>query len=86
MCIKNKQLKNQPKSEKTVFVYRDNFKHFCNRSCPFNTRVKIRADYYGECKVCPVGTIEDHDHEVRKEFYKDIKRTIFDKKEDECDE
>lgn len=69
---------NQPTDgRKKIYVRREDFKDFCRCMCPHVMKKKDGSIFCWSRETCQVGILEEHDNEVRQEFYDDIRKKLL---------
>ena len=62
---------------KKIYVRREDFEDFCRYMCPHARKKKDGSIFCWSKETCQVGVLEEHDNEVRKELYEDIRNMIL---------
>ena len=64
-------------TKKNIYVCREDFTDFCRFMCPYAKKKKDGSIFCWSKETCQVGVLEEHDNEVRKELYEDIRNMIL---------
>ena len=62
---------------KKIYVRKEDFTDFCRYMCPHARKKKDGSIFCWSKETCQVGVLEEHDNEVRKELYEDIRNMVL---------